>query len=117
MKKSSYPEYSYFVSCCKRYMYHNERLHKQVFDPTSIIERRSKQITTEEICFVDRVFKKLREHDSRLATIMWLKLVEGKSLRQIDTDERVGMSKRTIIIRYPQKNWKSVYDRIFTETV
>ncbi len=117
MKQPAYPEYSYFVSCSKRYLLHRERLQKQIFDPTSMIERKSKEIVAQEVSFVDDAFEKIREYDPKLAAIMWLKLVEGKSLRQIDTDERVAMSKRTIILRYPQKNWENIYDKIFTGTV
>ena len=117
MKQPAHHKYSYFVSCCRRYRLHKERLDKQIFDPTSRIERRLKEIVAEEISFVDEAFKRIGEFDPKLASIMWLKLVEGKPLRQIDTDERVAMSKRAIIIRYPQKNWESIYDKIFTETI
>ena len=112
-----YPSYSYFVSCCKRYLRHKDRLQKQNHDPTSLIEKRSMEIIKQEVKIVEETFSRIRLCDEKLAVIMYLKLVEGKSLRQIDTDSRAVMSKRSIIQKYPEKKWKKLYEEILAAAV
>ena len=75
------------------------------------------EIIKQEVKIVEETFSRIKLCDEKLAVIMYLKLVEGKSLRQIDTDSRAAMSKRSIIQKCPEKKWKKLYEEILAAAV
>ena len=109
-----FPEYRHFVSFCFRYKKTKQILKERRFDPTSLIDTEIKRRLTEEVSIVDGVFEQLKKKDEKLAEIMFLKLIEKQPLRTIELNSNVNMSKRQIIMKYPERNWERYYNELFS---
>lgn len=107
-------EYRHFVSFCFRYKKTKQILKEGRFDPTSLIDTEIKRRLTEEVSIVDGVFERLKKKDEKLAEIMFLKLIEKQPLRTIELNSNVNMSKRQIIMKYPERNWERYYNELFS---
>ena len=73
----------------------------------------AQNILLEQVSFVDRVFKKLKEKDPILSKIMYMNLVEKKTFDEIGKYRLVEISRRGASRKYAKKYW----EKVFNETI
>lgn len=107
-------DYSRFVSCCRRYRTAKAMLNEESFDPVSLIDMDIKRRLEQETRAVEEIFRRIDEKNPKLSRIMFLKLVDRKPLRTIGLSSEVNMSKRQIVMKYPEKDWEALYNDLLS---